>query len=83
MQNKCNWTKVQNLTGFRYALRHVLRAPLSLIVGATWFGLRLVTTACFACRFTVHHDAFIVHRPHPFGEPATATLKAFWDNNRR
>jgi len=31
----------------------------------------------------VHHDAYIVHRPHPFGKAANGALKLMWENNAK
>ena len=34
-------------------------------------------------RFTVHHDAFVVHRPHPYGNPASQEVGDMWHQNIR
>ena len=35
------------------------------------------------CRFTVLHDAFIVHRPHPDNGARSTELRMLWRNNMR
>jgi len=44
-QNKANWTKILNSTGYRSALRHVIRATSSF-VGAMWLMLRSFERQC-------------------------------------